>query len=82
MTPQVVSSYLDQSFGSHAVFALPATEQRKLIGTCVTQGLAGGAIYDALIAATCTHAGVKLLTLDNRARQTYAVLGADHELLT
>ena len=81
MTPDVVASFLDQSFSSHAVFALPAPEQQKLIGTCVKQGLAGGAVYDALIAATCTHAGLKLLTLDSRARQTYAVLGADHELL-
>jgi predicted nucleic acid-binding protein len=82
MASDIVAEFLDQAFGSHAVIALPAAEQQSLVGICAAQGLAGGAIYDALIAATCTHAGVKLLTLDGRARQTYALLGADHELLT
>lgn len=82
MTPSVVAAYLDQSFGAVAVFALPAADQRRLVATCSTQGLASGAIYDALIAATCAHAGLRLLTLDSRARQTYAVLGIDHELLS
>ena len=81
MLPDVVATYLDRSFGRHAVFGLPALDQRKLVATCVTQGLSGGSIYDALIAATCTRFGLKLLTLDGRARQTYAALGVDHELL-
>jgi predicted nucleic acid-binding protein len=82
MTPDVVTAYLTQSFGRLMVFALPAAEQRRLIGTCSAEGLAGGAIYDALIAATCVHSGLKLITLDGRARSTYAVLGTDHELLS
>lgn len=81
MTPPVVATFLDKSFGDHPVFALPATQQRTLVATCVSHGLAGGAIYDALIAATCTHGGLKLLTLDTRARPTYALLGVEHEML-
>jgi predicted nucleic acid-binding protein len=81
MTPVIVSKYLSLAFGRHTVCALSAAEQRKLVGTCAAQGLAGGAVYDAVIAATCAAAGIKLLTLDGRARQTYAVLGVDHELL-
>jgi predicted nucleic acid-binding protein len=82
MTPEVVASYLDRSFGTLAAYVLPAAEQRRLVATCSSEGLAGGFIYDALIATTCTHAGLRLLTLDGRARPTYAVLGVDHELLS
>ena len=81
MTPVVVSKYLHLGFGRHAVAALSAAEQRQLVATCAAQGVLGGAVYDAVIAATCASAGLTLLTLDARARQTYAVLGVDHELL-
>jgi predicted nucleic acid-binding protein len=81
MSPEIVSLYLDKSFDEHDVFALPAAEQQTLVGECVARGLAGGAVYDALIAATCAHSSLKLLTLDQRARQTYALFGVDHELL-
>ena len=81
MTPDVVSEYLNRTFARHAVVALPAAEQRKLIGTCATHNLAGGAVYDAVIAATCAHSRLVLLTLDARARQTYSIMGVDHELV-
>jgi predicted nucleic acid-binding protein len=44
-------------------------------------GLAGGAIYDALIAATASRAGATLLSRDRRAAATYEMLGADYELV-
>ena len=81
MAPGIVASFLDHNFPKYAVFALPPTEQRKLISTCAARGLAGGAVYDALIAATCAHHDLKLITLDERARQTYALLGVAHDLL-
>lgn len=81
MTPDVVATYLDASFAEHDVLGLPAAEQRLLVAKCVAQGISGGAIYDALIAATCTHGRARLLTLDARARATYATLGTAHELL-
>lgn len=81
MTPDVVASYLERSFDGYPVFALSASEQRKLIGLCSSRGLAGGAIYDALIAATCVQSDLSLLTLDVRARPTYSALAAEHELL-
>jgi len=81
MMPKVVSTYLDKSFGGCAVFALPGADQRKLVATCEAQRIVGSAIYDALIAATCTHGSIKLLTLDARAHQIYALLGADHEMV-
>jgi len=81
MTPEVVSKYLDLTFGKHAVTSLSAVAQRELVGTCAAQSLAGGSIYDAVIAATCVAAKLQLLTLDGRARATYSVLGVEHVLL-
>lgn len=81
MAADLVASYLDQSFGRHEAVALLASEQQALVRLCVAQGVAGGSVYDALIAATCARANLKLLTLDARARQTYALLGAEHQLL-
>ncbi|MEJ7731251.1 MAG: PIN domain-containing protein [Polyangiaceae bacterium] len=82
MLPAVVSKFLDLTCGRHAAFALTATEQRKLVATCAARGLSGGAVYDAVIGATCVRAGLRLLTLDGRAQPTYAMVGAEHELLT
>lgn len=81
MTAEVVATFIDKSFGGHEVVALPAVDQRTLVIGCAALGISGGAIYDALIGASCAHAGLKLLTLDARARQTYAALGVAHELL-
>jgi predicted nucleic acid-binding protein len=81
MTPGVVSTFLDESFAEHAVVALPGADQQKLVAACAALGIGGGAIYDAVIGASCAHAGLTLLTLDSRARQTYAALGVPHELI-
>lgn len=81
MAPDVVATFLDETFGDLPLYALPAAEQRALIGTCIANGIAGGAVYDALIAATCTRSSLRLLTLDARARPTYALLSAVHEML-
>lgn len=45
------------------------------------KGLAGGAIYVALVAATALHARATLLTRDRRAAATYEAVGADFELI-
>jgi predicted nucleic acid-binding protein len=81
MIPGVVSRYLELTFGGHTVFGLPPEEQRKLVTVCAAQGLSGGAVYDAMIAASCARAKAKLLTLDSRARQTYVALAIEHELI-
>jgi predicted nucleic acid-binding protein len=81
MTADVVSRYLHLAFGGHEVYGLPPDDQRVLVATCAAQGVSGGAVYDAVIAATCARAGARLLTLDGRARQTYAALSVEHELI-
>ncbi len=67
---------LQRSF-SGALLTLPATEHWKFLELMAQAGLGGGALYDALIAATATHHGARLLTLDHRALTTYAALRAD-----
>jgi predicted nucleic acid-binding protein len=44
-------------------------------------GLRGGALYDALIAATAARHGARLLSADRRARRTYEALEVDAVLI-
>jgi predicted nucleic acid-binding protein len=81
MDPKTIATYLRMSFGRCLTTALSGNEQRKLVELCATQGIHGGAVYDAVIAHTATRSKLRLLTLDTRARATYAALGVEHELL-
>lgn len=40
-------------------------------------GIAGGAVYDALVGATARSHGLQLLSRDRRARATYDLIGVD-----
>jgi predicted nucleic acid-binding protein len=55
---------------------------RRFLGELHSHGIAGGAAYDALIAATAGEAGADLVSCDRRAAQTYRRLGVPVELLT
>jgi predicted nucleic acid-binding protein len=76
----LVASFLEQRFRD-APLVLPSRAHRELVTKAADIGLAGGAIYDALIAATARHAGATLLTRDHRARPVYEQMGARHELV-
>ena len=67
--------------GEDVPLLLPARAHLALIEECVRVGLSGGAIHDALIAATASHAGARLLTRDRRASTTYSRLGVAHDFL-
>jgi len=43
--------------------------------------IGGGRIYDAIIGATAAEASARLLTADRRALPTYALVGAEFELV-
>ena len=45
-------------------------------------GLAGGALYDGLVAAAARKHKLPLITCDRRAEATYRVLGVTYELLS
>ncbi len=54
---------------------LPADESALLVAQLADLGVTGGAVYDALVAATARHHDVALATLDQRALPTYRALG-------
>lgn len=76
----VVRSALEAMFPLEWIAPM-AAESRAALATAVAADVRGGALYDALIAATAANAGVRLLSLDRRALPVYARMGADVELL-
>ena len=63
-----------------AVF-LREARSRSLVDEFASFRIAGGAVYDALIAATAEAAGATLLTRDRRAAATYEQLKVAHEFV-
>ncbi len=53
----------------------------ELLEVAAAERIAGGALYDALVAATAREAGTTLLTLDRRAVTTYQLVNADYRLV-
>lgn len=76
----VVATFLTGLVGA-APMTLAGREQRTLLRLAARAGLVGGAIYDALIAATVKRAGATLLTRDRRALPTYEAVGVRYEML-
>jgi toxin FitB len=60
---------------------LNARERRGFLATLADVGVHGGASYDALVALEAHAHGLTLLTLDERARHTYARLGVRYRAL-
>jgi predicted nucleic acid-binding protein len=60
---------------------LDAAGARRALATAVASGIRGGALYDALIAASVAAHGARVVTFDRRALPTYEAMGADVELL-
>lgn len=76
IAPAVVLEWLQLRFGSRWL-ALPATATRRALRTAVDRGIRGGALYDALIAATALHHRHALISADRRASPVYSALGVD-----
>jgi predicted nucleic acid-binding protein len=76
MTPTSVHDALDLDFPDPWL-ALDADGQRACLRRAVDAGLGGGALYDALIAATAREHGATLLSADRRAREAYEAIGVD-----
>jgi predicted nucleic acid-binding protein len=56
---------------------LTAAGQLQFIADLASWRVLGGAVYDALIAATARFHGAQLATLDERAARTYLAAGAE-----
>jgi len=76
----VVRSALEAMFPGDWLAPAPA-ESRAALAMAVAADVRGGALYDALIAATAAAADVRLLSLDRRALPVYTRMGVEAELL-
>lgn len=78
-SPATVGRILAVSF-PHTRF-LSAEASAKLAERVALAGIAGGAVYDALVGGTAVEHGMTLLTRGRRAVDTYRALGVVVELL-
>lgn len=76
----IVVDFLRDRF-RQPLLSLPASDHLGLLEEASAKGITGGALYDALIAATAKRAGATLLTRDERATRTYDALGATFRLI-
>jgi predicted nucleic acid-binding protein len=60
---------------------LSIARQRRMHQLLADNGIAGGAVYDALVAVAALDAGIALATRDGRAQATYDRIGATVELI-
>lgn len=76
MAPVTVCDALDRDF-PNSWLVLDADGQRACLRRAVDAGQRGGALYDALIAATAREHGATLLSADRRAREAYEAIGVN-----
>jgi toxin FitB len=75
LAPADAARLLNARFSAPLV--LSASRSRKLPDTLSRLGLAGGAVYDALVALAAKEHGAALATRDARARGTYDAVGVE-----
>jgi predicted nucleic acid-binding protein len=78
-TPAAVGRLLADNF-PHSRF-LSASRAAALLGELASHAIAGGSVYDALVAAVAAEHRLRLVTRDRRALETYREFGAEVELI-
>lgn len=78
-TPAVITTLLAANFPASRF--LSATAAAALLSRLAAAGVAGGAVYDALVGAAAAEHGVALASRDHRALDTYRALGVTVERL-
>jgi predicted nucleic acid-binding protein len=76
IAPDVVLEALGRRFRSEWL-ALNGPQARSALTLAVAAGVRGGALYDALIAATARQHDARILSADRRAKPAYEAVGAD-----
>jgi predicted nucleic acid-binding protein len=74
--PALVAEYLHKDYPGRRM-VLPERERRGLLRRLASLSIAGGAVYDAIAAATAAHHGHSLLSCDRRAASVYSRLEAE-----
>lgn len=76
LSPVVVLAWLERRFPT-SWLVLPTGATERALRAAVDCGIRGGALYDALIAATAAHHKHTLVSADRRAESVYAAVGAE-----
>ncbi len=76
IAPDDMAGYLRKRYPGKRM-VLPESARRDLVGRLAGLSIAGGAVYEAMVAATAAHHGYRLLSCDRRARSTYERLGVE-----
>jgi predicted nucleic acid-binding protein len=71
---EVAARFLAERF-REPWLTLPGAHQREMLQELGRQGIVGGAMHDAFVAATARHHELVLVTADRRAASTYARVG-------
>ncbi len=79
-TPAAVARLLAHNFPDSRFLSIEGA--RRLHARLASLGIAGGAVYDALVGATAAEHAITLATRDRRAAETYRALDIDFELIT
>lgn len=79
LSPLVARRLLETNFPETR--QLSAAAATRLLASLAEQDIAGGAVYDGLVAATAVEHGLPLVSRDRRAAETYQRLGVQLELL-
>ena len=76
----IVRGFLAERFPQRPLVLEPA-KMREFVLDLDRIGIQGGAVYDALIAATAANQSAELVTCDTRAAATYKVVGCRHRMI-
>ncbi len=76
ITPDEMADYLCKRYPGRRM-VLPEPERRALITRLANLSIAGGAVYDGIVAATAAHHGYRLISCDRRATTIYDRLGVE-----
>lgn len=77
----IAAGLLDRTFPLDRRAALDAAYLVDMPARCAAVGIEGGAVYDAVVAATAVAHAATLVSRDQRAARTYQAMGASVELL-
>lgn len=79
LAPADAATLIEANFGEAAL--LDEQTAASIPRVLAPMGVAGGAVYDALVALAARQAGLPLITRDHRAAATYAALNVEVELV-
>lgn len=80
LSPDAAYRHLTESY-LQPPLALSPAGFRRVIERARGAGIAGGAVYDAVVAAAAYEADATLLSLDRRAVRAYDAIGVRYELV-